>query len=146
LVSFLAFSNRESLLRFCELHLSLLPQCVGLLLPDYRIIQLFELGSQVVAGNSIGSLCSVQCLGQLGFTAPESLRACFALAKALIATDQADFSSDSACCTAASYATKDVGQYCQESVKGVKGTKVAKEQRGHLPDRLPDSLGPPGIL
>jgi hypothetical protein len=56
------------------------------------------------------------------------------------------FSSDSAYCAVASCAARAIVPYCQELVKDVKGTKVAKEQRGHLPDRLPDSLGPPGIL
>jgi hypothetical protein len=56
------------------------------------------------------------------------------------------FSSDSACCAAASCAARAIIHYCQELVKDVKGTEVAKEQRGYLPDRLPDSSDPPGIL
>jgi hypothetical protein len=55
------------------------------------------------------------------------------------------FTSDSACCTAASCAARAVSQYCQELVKNVKGTEVTKEQRGYLPDQFLDSLSPLGI-
>jgi hypothetical protein len=74
------------------------------------------------------------------------LRACYASAKVLIVADQAIFSLDSACCVATSCAARAVIQYCQELVKDVKWTEVAKEQRGYLPDQLHDSSGSPGIL
>jgi hypothetical protein len=54
------------------------------------------------------------------------------------------FSLDSACCAAASCAERAGSQYCQESVKSVKGTEVTEEHRGYLPDQLPNFLSPPG--
>jgi hypothetical protein len=66
LVFLLALSNSESLLRICKLCLSLLPQLVSILLPDHDIIQIFQLGREVVLDSSIGSIGSLQCLGQLG--------------------------------------------------------------------------------
>jgi hypothetical protein len=70
------------------------------------------------------------------------MRVCFASAKASTAADRVVFSSDSACYAATSCADRAVVQYCQELLKDVKGTRVAKEQRGYLPD----SLGLPGIM
>jgi hypothetical protein len=46
--------------------LCLLPQLVSLLLSDHGIIQIFELGNQVVVGSSVGGLGSLQRLGQHG--------------------------------------------------------------------------------
>jgi hypothetical protein len=80
----------------------------------------------------------------LAFSALESFRTCCTLAKDLTIADRVIFSSDSACCAAASCAARAVSQYCQELVKIVKWTEVTKEQRGYLPDQLLDSLSPLG--
>jgi hypothetical protein len=58
----------------------------------------------------------------LALSASESLRACLALVKVLIAIDHSFFSSDSACCVVSSCAAQ------QESMKGIKGTEVGKEK------------------
>jgi hypothetical protein len=82
----------------------------------------------------------------LALSISESLRAYFASAKALTVVDRVVFSLDNACCAVTSCAARAVVQYCQELVKDVKGTEIAKERRRYLPDRLPDSSRHLGIM
>jgi hypothetical protein len=50
-------------IRICKLGFSLLSQFIGLLLLDHGIIQIFGLESQIISGNSIGGMGSLQHLG-----------------------------------------------------------------------------------
>jgi hypothetical protein len=73
----------------------------------------------------------------LTLSTSKSLRAYFALAKALTAADRVVFSSDSACCDVTSCAARAIVQYSQELVKDFKGIEVAKERRGTFPIGFP---------
>jgi hypothetical protein len=60
---FLTLDSLDLLLKISKFGLGLFPSGVTLLLLDYHVIQLFGVGSQIISGNSMSGLGSLQRLG-----------------------------------------------------------------------------------